>query len=93
MELQEAMENFVFPDEIKTKLMKMYELMKKIPILTGILQKSCKRLYFIYTGKSQKGLYVLDCHSKGNALIQKISTCGPSNFYLLKIQIKVGCYG
>ena len=31
------MENFVFPDEITTKLMNIF------PILTGIPQKSCKR--------------------------------------------------
>ena len=42
------MENFVFPNENKTKLMKMYELMSIFPILTGILQKSCKRSFFIY---------------------------------------------
>ena len=46
------MENFVFPKENKTKLIKMYELMSIFPILTGILQKSCKRLFFIYTEKT-----------------------------------------
>ena len=40
------MENFVFPDEIKTKFMKMYELMNIFPILTGIPQKSCKRYFY-----------------------------------------------
>ena len=29
---QEAMENFVFPDEIKTKLMKMSKLMKNFNV-------------------------------------------------------------
>ena len=48
------MENFVFPDEIKTKFMKMYELMNIFPILTGILQKSCKRSFFIYTEQTVK---------------------------------------
>ena len=67
MELQEAMENFVFPDEIKTKLMKMYELINIFPILTGIPQKSCKRSFLFTLENSQKGLYVLHCHSKGNA--------------------------
>ena len=88
------MENFVFPDENKTKLIKVYELMNIFPILTEIPQKSCKRLFFYFHWKnSQKGLYILDCHSKGNALIKKSSTCGPSNFYLLRVQTKVGCYG
>ena len=41
---QEAMENFVFPDEMKTKL-KMYEFMNIFLILTGILQKSYKRSF------------------------------------------------
>ena len=36
------MENFVFPNENKTKLMEMYELMSIFPILTGILQKAAK---------------------------------------------------
>ena len=45
------MENFVFPNENKTKLMKMYELVSIFPILTEILQKSCKRSFFIYTEK------------------------------------------
>ena len=48
------MENFVFPDENKAKLIKMYELMNIFPILTGIPQKSCKRSFFIYTGKTVK---------------------------------------
>ena len=38
-------------------------------------------------------LYVLDSHSKGNASIEKNLTCGPSNFYLPKVRIKVWCYG
>ena len=46
------MENFVFPYENKTKLMKIYELMSIFPILTGILQKSCKWSLFIYTEKT-----------------------------------------
>ena len=36
---QDAMENFVFPDEMKT-ILKMF--MNIFPILTGIPQKSCK---------------------------------------------------
>ena len=48
------MESFVFPDEIKTKFMKKYELMTIFPILTEIPQKSCKRAFFIYTGKTVK---------------------------------------
>ena len=60
---QEAMENFVFPNENKTKLMKMYELMSIFPILIGAAKG-----HFLFTLKnSHKGLYVLDCHSKGNA--------------------------
>ena len=48
------MENFVFPDEIKKKFMKMYELMNIFPILTGIPQKSCKRSFFIFTEQTVK---------------------------------------
>ena len=47
------MENFVFPDEMKTKL-KMYEFMNIFPILTWILQKSCKRSFFIFTEQTVK---------------------------------------
>ena len=43
--LQEAMENFVFPYENQTKLIKI----NIFPILTGILQKSYKRSFFIFT--------------------------------------------
>ena len=50
MRKQEAMENFVFPDKIKTKL-EINEFMNIFLILTGILQKSCKRSFFIYTKK------------------------------------------
>ena len=50
---QEAMENFVFPDEMKTKL-KMYEFMNIFPILTGIPQKKATKGLFIYTGKTVK---------------------------------------
>ena len=54
MPLQEAMENFVFPNEInKTKLMKMFKLMSIFPILTGILQKKCKRSFFLFTLEKQ----------------------------------------
>ena len=55
---QEAMENFVFPDENKTKLIKMSELMNICPILTGIPQKKVR---FLFTLENhQKGLYVLN---------------------------------
>ena len=73
-ELQEAMENFVFPDENKTKLIKMLELGNIFPILTGILQKSCKRSFLITLENSQKGLYVLNWRVEANALIEKSST-------------------
>ena len=46
------MENFVFPNENKTKLMRMYELINIFPILTGILQNGCKR-FFLFTLKKQ----------------------------------------
>ena len=65
------MENFIFPDENKTKLMKMYELINIFPILTEIPQKSCKRSFLFTLENSQKGLYVFHCHPKGNALIKK----------------------
>ena len=54
------MENFVFPDENKTKLKKkMQELMNIFPILTGIPQKSYKRSWNIYTGKTVKKAFTL----------------------------------
>ena len=63
-------------------------------ILTGIPLKSCKRSFLLHWKNSEKGHYVLDPHAKGNASIEKISSCGPSNFYhLLKVQIKIGRYG
>ena len=43
----------VFPDEMNTKL-KMYEFMNIFPILTWILQKSCKRSFFIFTEQTVK---------------------------------------
>ena len=46
------MENFVFPNENKTKLMKMYELMSIFPILTGILQKAAKGRFLITLKKT-----------------------------------------
>ena len=63
------MENFVFPDEIKIKLMTMYELMNIFPILTHWNSvKKLLKVVFIYLHwiYCQKGLYVLDSHSKGN---------------------------
>ena len=49
---QEAMENFVFPDENKQKLMNIF------PIFTGIPQQSYKRSFFIYTGKTVKKAFM-----------------------------------
>ena len=57
MLLQEAMENFVFPDENKTKLIKMKELMNIFPILIGIPQKKLQKVFFIYTGKTVKNAF------------------------------------
>ena len=45
--IQEAMENFAFPDEIKTKL-KMYEFMNIFLILTGIPQKKLQKVIFYF---------------------------------------------
>ena len=48
------MENFVFPDEIKTKFMTMYELMNIFPILTGIPQKKLQKVIFYFHWKTVK---------------------------------------
>ena len=65
---QEAMENIVFPNENKTKLMKMYELMSIFPIFDwNSAKKLQKVVFYLHWKNSHKGLYVLDCHSKGNA--------------------------
>ena len=47
------MENFVFPDEMKTKL-QMYEFMNIFPILTRILQKTTKGHFLFSLNKQSK---------------------------------------
>ena len=42
------MENFVFPDEIKTTFIKIYELINTFPILTGIPQKAAKGHFYLH---------------------------------------------
>ena len=68
------MENFVFPDAMKTKL-KMYDFMNIFPILTGIPQKSSNMSFFIFTEQTvKKDLYILNWCGEANALIEKSST-------------------
>ena len=45
---------------------KMYELINIFPIWLGFRKKAAKG-HFLFSLDSQKGLYVLDYHSKGNA--------------------------
>ena len=66
--LQEAMESFVFPDEIKTKLMKMNKLMNIFSRPPKILQK-CSVLYVFSLRTSENTLFFFDCFLKGNASI------------------------
>ena len=49
---QEAMENFVFPDEIKTKLMKMSKL--KIFFMSPKIMGKCSKLHFFSSKTSMK---------------------------------------
>ena len=65
------MENFVFPDEIKTKFMKMYELMNIFPILTGIPQKSCKRSFSIFIKKQSKRPFCFELVLSSKCINQK----------------------
>ena len=54
---QEAMENFIFPVKIDDK---MYELMNIFLILTGIPQKSWKKvIFFIFTEQTVKKAFTL----------------------------------
>ena len=55
--IQDAMENFVFPDEMKTKL-KMYEFMNIFPNLTGIPQKKLQKVFFIFTEQTVKKAFM-----------------------------------
>ena len=48
------MENFVFPDEIKTKILTLYELMNIFLILTGIPQKKVQKVIIYFHWKTVK---------------------------------------
>ena len=87
------MENFVFPDGNKTKLIKMYELMNMFPILTGIQQKGLQKVVFIYTGKKSKRPLCFGLPLEGKYINRKKLNMWTFNFYLLRVQTKVGCYG
>ena len=87
------MENFVFPDAIKIISENVWIDEHFFYFYWNSAKKLQKVIFFYFHWKnSQKGLYVLDCYLKGNESIKKSSTCGPSNFYLLRVQTKIRCY-